>query len=57
MKFAFSKDLRDRDGDVYEEGIFAHIGEDTIIKFKDANELEDFAKRILGSMKEIRETA
>lgn len=56
MDYAFSKGLYDRDGDEYDDGIFIHIGKDTIIKFKDIGELEQFANRILSSLPEIRET-
>lgn len=56
MKYSFSANLHDNDGDVYENCILAHCGEDVILKFKNTQELEDFAKSILGSLKEIRET-
>ena len=56
MQYSFAKNLRDSDGDVYEECLLVFIGNNTIIKFKDVDELEQFANRILGSLKEIRET-
>ena len=55
MKYAFSVNLYDRDGDEFDNCVLAHIGEDTIIKFKDVEELEKFAHIILNSMKEIKE--
>lgn len=56
MDYSFSKNLHDSDGDVYENCILAFIGKDTIVKFKDADELEAFANEILRSIKEIRES-
>jgi hypothetical protein len=56
MDYSFSINLHDNEGDVYDECILAHIGKDTIIKFKNVVELEEFAKRILGSIKEIKES-
>ena len=55
MNYGFSLNLRDDDGDVYEECLLVHVGDKTIIKFKDDKELEEFAKRILGSLPEIKE--
>lgn len=54
MEYAFSKGLHDSDGYEYDEGLFIFIGSNTIIKFKDADELEKFANRILKSLPEIR---
>ena len=56
MNYTFSKNLHDSDGDVYESCILAFIGENTIVTFKDADELEEFANKILSSIKEIRES-
>lgn len=56
MDYSWSHDLRDSDGDVYEECLLVFIGDNTIIKFQDSVELEQFANRILGSLKEIRES-
>lgn len=56
MEYSFSNNLRDSDGDVYEKCLLVHIGKDTIIKFKDVNELEQFGEKLMGSLKEIRET-
>lgn len=56
MDYSFSKNYYDVDGDLVEECILAHIGDNTIIQFADVDELEEFAKKILGSIKEIRET-
>ena len=56
MDYSFSKGLYDNDGDEYEDCILVFIGKDTIIKFKDSVELEQFANRILSSLPEIRET-
>ena len=56
MTYSFAKNLRDSDGDIYEKCLLVFIGDNTIIKFKDSIELEQFANRILESLKEIRET-
>lgn len=55
MEYAFSHGLYDRDRDEYEDCLLVFIGKDTIIKFKDSFELEQFANRILSSLPEIRE--
>jgi hypothetical protein len=55
MEYGFSINLYDMDGDCNETCILAHIGDNTILKFKDADELEKFANQILGSLKEIKE--
>ena len=55
MQYSWSINLYDYEGDLYKECILAHLGEDTILKFKDSQELEDFAREILRSLKEIRE--
>ena len=57
MDYAWAKNLYDIDGDSYEDCLLVFIGDNTIIKFKDSVELEQFAKRILASLKEIRETS
>ena len=54
MEFRFAKGLHDRDGDEYDSCLLAFVGKDVIIKFKDANELEEFAKKILNCLPEIR---
>lgn len=55
MKYGFSINLYDKDGDIYDDGILVHVGDNTILKFKDTVELEDFAKAILKSLPEIEE--
>ena len=55
MKYAFDHGLYDSDGDPYDESLLVFIGDDTIIKFKDSIELEQFANRILKSLPEIRQ--
>ncbi len=55
MNYYWSLNLHDREGDVYSECVLVHAGEDTILKFKSVEELESFADKIKGSLKEIRE--
>lgn len=55
MHYSFAHGLYDNDGDKYEDCLLVFIGKDTIIKFQDSIELEQFAHRILSSLKEIRE--
>lgn len=57
MDYSWSVNLHDKDGDTYENCLLVFIGNNTIIKFKDSVELEQFANRILASLKEIRETS
>lgn len=56
MIFSFAHNLYDKDGDEYENCLLVFIGDTTIVKFRDSIELEQFANRILASLKEIRET-
>lgn len=54
MKYTFANNLYDKDGDKYENCLLVFIGENTIIRFKDSVELEQFAHQILASLPEIR---
>jgi len=54
MNYSWGKNLRDSDGDVYENCLLVFIGDTTIIKFNDSVELERFANQILNSLPEIR---
>ena len=56
MKYFWSVNLYDSDGDVNEKCVLVHAGEQTILKFKNSEELEDFAKEIFKSLHEMRET-
>ena len=55
MNYSWSLNLHDRDGDVYDECLLVHVGEDTILKFTSAEELDAFADKIKGSIREIKE--
>lgn len=57
MDYAWAKNLYDSEGDSYENCLLVFIGGVTVIKFRDSVELEQFAKSILVSLKEIRETS
>lgn len=54
ITFSFSVNLYDSDGDLLENCILAHLGNGTILTFKDTNHLENFANQILRSLDEIR---
>jgi hypothetical protein len=54
MDYAWSKGLHDAGGYEYDDSLLVFIGNDTIIKFKDVDELTLFANRILNSIPEIR---
>ena len=54
MDYSFLCGLRDSDGDCFDKSLLVFIGDDVIVKFKDSKELEQFAKRILNSLPEIR---
>lgn len=56
MDFSFAHNLYDREGDEYEKCLLAFIGPTTIVKFRDVDELERFAKSILGGIEEIQES-
>lgn len=55
MTYFWSINLHDSDGDVFEECILVHAGEDVILKFQNVEYLEEFAKAILRSLPEIKE--
>lgn len=55
MDYSFMYGGYDSSGDCYDESLLIFIGNDVIIKFKDSNELEEFAIRILKSLPEIRQ--
>lgn len=53
---SFSVNMHDRDGDVYLEGIFLHIGEDVILKLNNKKELELMIASLKVIKGEITET-
>lgn len=55
MKVSFSVDLHDKDGDVWEKGVYLHIEPNMILEFNDSNELQLFAEKILTMIPEIKE--
>jgi hypothetical protein len=54
MKYSWAINLHGSDGVIYDNCILAFIGSDTVIRFQDADELKDFAERILRSIDEIK---
>ncbi len=52
MKYSWMKNIYDEDGDIFEDCILVFAGE-TILKFKDPQELENFAMEITNSLEEI----
>lgn len=55
MKYTWSVNQYDQDGDVIDEGIFVDVGENVSVKFTDIDSLELFARAILNSLPEIKE--
>ena len=55
MEYKFFCGLYDSDGDSYDRSLLVFVGDNTIIKFKDSFELEQFANQILKSLPEIRQ--
>ena len=56
MDTSFSINTYDSDGDVGEECILIHVSDTTILKFKDIQELEEFANVLLKrTIPEIKE--
>ena len=52
----FGVNLYDKDGDIYETGIYLFIGDqNTIIRFDDSKQLEIFADKIKLMLPEIKE--
>ncbi len=54
MKYLWQINSYDKDGGIVEEAIFCHVGDDTVLKFKNVEELESFAQNILRSIHEIK---
>jgi len=54
MKYSWATNLHDYEGDIYEKCVLVFAGETTILKFKDADELKEFAHSILRSIDEIK---
>ena len=54
MDYSFTKGLHDSDGYLSDDGLFISVGKNTMIRFNDSVELEEFAHRILKSLPEIR---
>ena len=55
MNTHFSIGLYDNEGDKYEEGIFIHVSDSTILRFKDLRELEGFSESLPSTIREIKE--
>ena len=55
MKYTWSVNLYDRDGDVTDECVLIHLN-DAIIKFNNIDELKDFAESIIKNIPEMRES-
>lgn len=54
MKVQFSIDLHDHDGDKFENGVYLHVSESTILRFANLREITDFQIDLTTAMKEIR---
>ncbi len=57
MQYSWSVNYYDSDGDLVEKCILVHVEENTILKFPDIEHLENFAKTILHSIPEIKESS
>lgn len=55
MKVSWATNLYDYEGDEYEKCVLLFCGDNTILKFKDSEELERFIDNIRGMMNEIKE--
>lgn len=55
MRYSWATNLYDKDGDAYEDCILVFAGETAILKFKNVEDLEFFAKEILRSIPEIKD--
>lgn len=56
MTYSWSVNIHDPDGDVVEKCILIHAGNDAILKFKNAKQLEVFARDILRSLAVMKQT-
>lgn len=55
MDLGFSIDLRDHEGDIYDECILIHIGKSTIIRFESYAELLAFTDKFKVMLNEIED--
>jgi len=55
MDVGFSVNLRDEDGDIFDECVLLHVGENTLLKFTDIKELRNFASSINDCVGEIKD--
>lgn len=53
MDATFTVNLYDRDGDIVYEGVYVHINNGPIIKFKDSGEMVQFASSLISMTAEI----
>ena len=51
---AWSVNLHDDDGDIYEGCVLLHFGTSTILKFKNAEALRDFGTSVLAMARNIK---
>ena len=54
-EIGFSVDRCDKDGDVWDEGIFLHFGETSICIAENINEYQAFVKKLEDMTQEIEE--
>lgn len=54
MKVQFSIDLHDHDGDKFENGIYLHVSDSTILRFANLREICDFQIDLTAAMKDIK---
>ena len=55
MNFSWAVNMYDRDGDVYEECVLAFCGNNTILRFKNSQEMKEFANEMLRCLPELQD--
>lgn len=55
MMVRFSIDLHDENGDWFENGIYLHVSESTILRFANLREICDFQINLTAAMKDIKQ--
>lgn len=53
MEITFSQNFYDRDGDVWDECILIHCGDNTVLRFGDMNDLSKFIEGVKKCRDEI----
>jgi len=55
MKLAFSLNLYDYEGDIFEEGIYLHIDDNVMLKLKDISDIDSIINQLQNIKNEMEQ--